>query len=77
MTTIETNILIAICGLIVTIFGSLISLLLGIGMQSLKKMSTSIESLNKKVAVVIERSDQHTRALEKHDDRIRSLEQCS
>lgn len=42
--------------------------------ETLKKMSTSVENLNLKIAVVIEQTETHKELLDKHDTRIYNLE---
>lgn len=41
--------------------------------RSLKGMQDSIDTLNKQVAVILERNDWHTRWLEKHDEQIENI----
>ena len=41
---------------------------------TIKSMSKSVESLNLKVAVVIEQTEGHKSLLDKHDERIYNLE---
>jgi hypothetical protein len=45
------------------------------GVRVLAKMGESIDSLNAKMAVVLERQDWHGRELEKQDNRITRLEE--
>lgn len=56
-------------------FYSLISFIAAYGVTVLASMRTSIDALNIKIAVVIERSDQHDKILEKHDSRLEKLEE--
>lgn len=44
------------------------------GVAVLSSMRTSIDTLNVKIAIVIERSDQHDKRLDKHDNRLEKLE---
>lgn len=41
---------------------------------TIKNMGTSVESLNLKVAVVIEQTENHKELLDRHDERIYNLE---
>lgn len=45
-----------------------------IGVSVLRELRDSVSDLNENVAVVIEKTAQHERQLEKHDERIRELE---
>lgn len=42
--------------------------------STLKDMSSSVESLNLKIAVVIEQTENHKELLDRHDTRIYNLE---
>jgi hypothetical protein len=42
--------------------------------KNLKDMSTSIQQLNEKVAVIIEKIASHEKAIDDHGERIRDLE---
>lgn len=56
------------------VFYGLISFIAAWGVAVLAGMKSSIETLNVKIAIVIERSDQHDKILDKHDSRLSKLE---
>lgn len=47
------------------------------GVNTIDKMQDSIESLNTNIAVIIEKSAWHERAIEKQDQRLSALEDTS
>lgn len=55
-------------------FYGLMSFVATYGVAVLSSMKNSVDTLNVKIAIVIERSDQHDKILEKHDNRINKLE---
>lgn len=55
-------------------FYALMSLVATYGVSVLASMRGSIDTLNVKIAIVIERSDQHDKILDKHDTRLSKLE---
>jgi hypothetical protein len=47
---------------------------LAYGLTLINRLTTSIESLNIKIAVLIERTENHAKTIEKHDERISNIE---
>lgn len=48
--------------------------ILGFAVKYLSKISDNLVKLNEKIAVLFERSDDHEKVLEKHDERITHVE---
>lgn len=55
-------------------FKAIISGGLIIGVNIINRLTTSVESLNVKIAVLIERTENHAKVIEKHDERISEIE---
>lgn len=55
-------------------FYGLMSFVATWGVAVLSNMKTSIDTLNIKLAIVIERSDHHDKMLDRHDTRLSKLE---
>lgn len=44
------------------------------GLALIGRLTNSIEALNVKIAVLIERTDTHSKTIERHDERITEIE---
>ena len=54
-------------------FKAIIGGVLYVGLGSFRRMTDSVEALNVKIAVLIERTENHSKAIEKHDERISEI----
>lgn len=60
--------------IIFLILGGLLTFYINTGVGSLDKLSTSVNELNVKIGVVIERTDTLQKEVKDHSDRIRMIE---
>jgi len=56
------------------ILGSLLVGSVTMGVNTLEKLSNSVNDLNYKIGIVIERTDIQQKKIEDHEDRLRSVE---